>query len=89
VVRDLDEEVGRGLRRQRVSAWSPGLRWRGGYLAGKIHAGQPQGAGHALGRGLGLPAPFLRAQSRRHPADPARRRQGDRPHAGRRRRCAG
>ena len=81
VVRDIDEEIvpacaGQGAGPRRVVAARRRLPRR------QVHAGQPQGRGHALGRRLGLQQPLLRAQPRRDPADAARHRARDRPLAG-------
>ena len=78
VVRDIDEEIvpaceakGLGLvaARRRLSCR-------------QVHAGQPESSGDALGRGLGLPGPLLRAQPRRDPADASGHRARDQPLAG-------
>ena len=88
VVRDIDEEIvpacaAQGAGRRRLVAAGRRLPRR------QVHAGQPQGAGHALVRGLGLQQPLLRRQPRRHPAGAARHRQGARTARRRRSRCAG
>ncbi len=69
-----------------VVAWSP---MASGYLAGKYTPGSLEGAGHAVGRGLGLPEQVLRAQPFRDPAGAARCGQGNRNSRRRRPRCAG
>ncbi len=88
VVRDIDEEIvpacaAKGLGCRRLVAAGRRLSRR------QVHAGQPQGAGHAFGRGLGLQQPLLRRQPRRDPADAARHGAGDRTARRPRSRCAG
>ncbi len=88
MVRDIDEEIvpaceAKGLG---VVAWSP---LASGYLAGKYKPGDLKAQGTRLGRGLGLPGPVLRAQSRRDPAGAARHGARHQPLAGPDRRCAG
>ena len=81
VVRDIDEEIvpaceAKGLGAGRLVAARRRLPRR------QVQARQPEGRGHALGRGLGLQQPLLRAQPCRDPAGAARHRARDQPLAG-------